>query len=154
MGRFGFFESSLVAAVLRGSLAATFTDSDKETHTWSKAKPTIMASTEVSKTLLHMGLPANQLHSIYGGRYARTHAQSRIVVSPPGLWYFGIKSLHIKKESDWATQALRCTPILDLIHLIAPAPLLECLHLYIARAQAPHTLSGGLWPGILTGKNC
>jgi hypothetical protein len=57
------------ALLVTGSLAATFTDSDGEVHTWSKAKPTVMASTEVAKTLLHMGLPAEQLHSIYGGRY-------------------------------------------------------------------------------------
>jgi hypothetical protein len=57
------------AALVIGSLAASFTDKAGTKHEWSKAKPTVMISAELAKTLLHMGLPANQLHSFYGGRY-------------------------------------------------------------------------------------
>ena len=51
-------------------MAASYTDKDGKKIEWSKANPTVMISAELAKTLLHMGLPANQLHSFYGGRYA------------------------------------------------------------------------------------
>lgn len=57
------------ALMVTGSLAATFTDTDGTVHTWTKAKPTIMVAADHAKTLLHMGLPANQINSYYGGRY-------------------------------------------------------------------------------------